>query len=330
MKQVLRTVIAVLLLLFPGTVPSAARRPAGPRHPLVLTPGFPIERVSTRQVLVVPTRNPVSVDAPLVFLPPVVWGATAVSLPPPDRLIWQDSELLRQDDGWVDCNFGVDRSGDRVLLEVQGHAQLDFAEVTFENGEVQVVDFQERTYPPGIYELLSDFDGQRVETVRVVANSMSNQTRLRVDVSAEPDSAVSTKAATATLSRDFAAAALKAVDQIRDWQMHVAYTFKNGLPLSEYWVTSDRDRAADALQLAELAEEGEADRAAQTQLVNLFGNVQSWSDARLEDKRHARLANYYTNSGLDSDESFQSNVSCIHTLISMLARRKVPEETTCR
>ena len=134
------------------------------------------------------------------------------------------------------------------------------------------------------------------------------------------------------LSRDFATSALTAAAQIMDWEMHLAYTLKNGYPLSEYWIAADRDQAADALELAVSAAKRKADRAALMQLANLFGIVQSWSDARLEDKRNLRLANYYymSASALDNDELFQNAVSCTSSLIAMLASAKLTEETTCR
>jgi hypothetical protein len=133
------------------------------------------------------------------------------------------------------------------------------------------------------------------------------------------------------LSQDFAISALTAIAQVRDWEMHLAYTLKNGYPLSEYWVISDRDHALDALQFAVSAAKREADRAALVQLVQLFGNVQSWSDARLEDKRNLRLANYYMSAlALDNDELFQQTISCTNFLISMLASGRLAEETICR
>lgn len=120
---------------------------------------------------------------------------------------------------------------------------------------------------------------------------------------AEPDPEASGSAVKAALSRDFAASALAAAAQIRNWQVHLAYSLKNGYPLSELWITSDRDRAADALELATLAAKREADRAALVQLNTLFGNVQGWSDARVDDKRNMRLAKYYMSaSALDDDK----------------------------
>ncbi len=148
---------------------------------------------------------------------------------------------------------------------------------------------------------------------------------------AERDSTVSAQAAEPALSRDFAASALRAAAKIRNWQLHFAYALKSGYPLSSYRIASDRGQAADALQLAVFAAKGQADRAALVQLVNLFGNVQSWSDARLEDERNLRLANYRMSaSALDNNESFQNTVSCTNSLMSMLAYERLAEETTCR
>ncbi len=164
-------------------------------------------------------------------------------------------------------------------------------------------------------------------------NNHKSEDTIVVDVwaAAEPDPAVSAQAAPAALSRDFAASAMRAAAEIRDWQLHLAYTLQSGLPLSESGIASDRDRAADALQLAALTAEGEADRAALMQLVNLFGDAQSWTDARVEDNRNLRLGNYSVSaSALDDDESFQNNVSCANSLTSMLASRRFSEETTCR
>ncbi len=48
---------------------------------------------------------------PNVFLPLMVWGVSAVSLPQRDRLVWEDTATVRRNEGWVDLNFGVDNRG---------------------------------------------------------------------------------------------------------------------------------------------------------------------------------------------------------------------------
>ena len=106
-----------------------------------------------------------------------------MALPPADRLAWQDSEQINREEGWVDTNFGVDGPGKSLFLEINGRAQLNFAEVTFANGQVQVVDFNEQTHGNGIYRLLDFSDGRHVSTVRILAKSESDDTRLTVYLS---------------------------------------------------------------------------------------------------------------------------------------------------
>lgn len=156
------------------------RRGGVARTTVVVRPGHPIRRSVARTVIVRPMRTRVVVGAPLLFLPAVMWGAAVVSLPARDRLVWQDSERIEREEDWVDCNFGVDQRGDALYLEVAGRAQLDFAEVTFENGNVQVVDFEDKTHGTGIFRLLDFKDGRQVKTVRLLAKSKSDETKLSV------------------------------------------------------------------------------------------------------------------------------------------------------
>jgi hypothetical protein len=150
------------------------------RTTIVVRPGHPIRRVLPTTVVVRPARTTVVVRAPLVFRPAIVWVPAVVVLPAREQLVWEDSESFEKDEEWVDSNFGVDRSGRALLLQVDGRARLSFAEVTFENGDVQVVDFDDTTHDPGLYELLDFRDGRRVMTVRVLARSESPETTLSV------------------------------------------------------------------------------------------------------------------------------------------------------
>jgi hypothetical protein len=134
-------------------------------------------------VVVRHARRPVVVRAPLVWLPSLAWTASVVSLPSRERLAWQDTETIENDEGWVDTNFGIDSSGNALFLEINGRAELNFAEVTFSNGNVQVVDFNEKTHGSGIYKLLDFADGRHVMTVRLLAMSKSDETKLAVYLS---------------------------------------------------------------------------------------------------------------------------------------------------
>lgn len=157
-------------------------RRGGPRHrtTLVVHRGHPIRRALPHTVVVRPARTAVVVGAPLVFLPAVIWAAAVVTVPAREVLVWEDSEVIERDDDWVECNFGVDNRGSALVLGVVGKAQLNFAEVTFSNGQVQVVDFQDRTRDTGTHRLLDFADGRQVKTVRILAKSKSPETRLTV------------------------------------------------------------------------------------------------------------------------------------------------------
>ena len=177
-------VVLAAMFLFSADATSAQRRRVvvrrGPvrRTTIVIRPGHPIRRVLPRAVVVRPARTVVVVGRPLVFLPAVIWRPAIVVLPPRERLLWEDSEDLSKEDEWTDLNFGVDKRGGALYLKIDGQSQLNFAEVTFENGDVQVVDFEDKEQKSGIYQVLDFADGRVVKTVRVLAKSNSDDSTL--------------------------------------------------------------------------------------------------------------------------------------------------------
>ena len=175
----------VAALLAPASAWAQRRRRVVVRRTrVVVRPGYPVRRAINRSVIVRAPRRVVVVGAPLVFLPVIAFAATAAVLPPRERLIWEDTDTIEKHEDWVESNFGVDQRGDALYLEIDGRADLDTADVTFENGEVQVVDFNERTYGQGIHRLL-DFPGRRnVKNVRLVARSKTEHTTFRLHLSA--------------------------------------------------------------------------------------------------------------------------------------------------
>jgi hypothetical protein len=180
----IRMLVALLLASCLPLDALAARRVVvrhrGPRTTVIVHRHFPLHRTLPRTVVVRHPRNVVVVGAPLVFLPTVIWTRAVVAPPPRERLVWQDSESFAREEDWVDCHFGVDGRGNALFVEVSGSAQINFADVTFANGEVQVVDFQNRSHPSGVYRLLDFADGRHVKTVRMVTRSKSPETTLRV------------------------------------------------------------------------------------------------------------------------------------------------------
>jgi hypothetical protein len=168
--------------------PVVIRRPPLVKRPLArvrvaLRPGHPLRRTLPATVVVRPARRVVTVGYPLVFLPSVQWLSRPTVLPGSERLVWQDSETIEKEEGWVDANFGVDSNGNGLLLQIDGRTKLNFAEVVFMNGTVQVVDFNEKTSAAGLYDLLDFADGRHVSTVRILVRSESNESKLTVYLS---------------------------------------------------------------------------------------------------------------------------------------------------
>jgi hypothetical protein len=180
MRPTLRTACCLLALAALASSADAARvrvvrRPH--RTTVTVRNGFPLHR-PLPHVYVRAPRVAVRV-APRVYLPPVVFGATVVALPAADVQVWHEGETLARDEEWTDFTLNVDRRGSRLLLEVEkGPAQLSFAEVVFDNGDTQVVDFDDRVHAPGVYTLLDFADGRKVDHVRVVAKAEGKSTRI--------------------------------------------------------------------------------------------------------------------------------------------------------
>lgn len=181
-----RSVFAAVLGVVATAAAQPRRRPRGRvvRTKVVVHRLHPIRRPLPPAVVVRAPRKHVVVGAPLAFLPVIVWPATVVALPPRDRLRWEDSETIYRDEEWVDCNFGVDARGRSLYLEIAGAAQLGFAETTFDNGQVQVVDFDDRLRRAGMYQLLDFADGRRVMTVRILAKADTSEARLAIYMAA--------------------------------------------------------------------------------------------------------------------------------------------------
>jgi len=167
-------VLTVAVILSTVGVSEAARvrvvRTRGHRVRVTVRPGFPIRRTLPEVVI----RPGVVVRVqPRLYLAPVVFTAAVVaSLPPASARAWSDSATLEREDGWTDFTMNFDRRGSGLVLQIdKGTAQISFAEIVFENGDTQVVDFNDRTHARGNYALLDFKDGRKVDHVRVVAKA---------------------------------------------------------------------------------------------------------------------------------------------------------------
>jgi len=183
MKRILVAALLASSLFTLTPVAEAARVRVvrrAPRTRVVVHTGFPLRR-PLPPVYVRAPRVAIRVT-PRVFLPPVVFGAVVVPVrPAAAALVWRDAEVLDHEDGWAEFNLNVDRRGSGLLLEIdKGPAEISLAEVVFDNGEAQVVDFNDRRHSQGLYNLLDFKDGRKVDHVRVVAKAAAGATEISV------------------------------------------------------------------------------------------------------------------------------------------------------
>ena len=177
----LASLLLTLLLLAAASAEAARVRVThrGHRTRVVVRSGFPLHR-TLPHVHVRAPRVAVRVT-PRVYVAPVVFRPVVVAAPAPEHRVWMGSEELVGDEEWTELTMSVDAAGSGLLLQVEdGPARLSFAEVVFENGETQVVDFADEVQRRGVYRLL-DFDGRRrVDHVRIVARADRENTAIRL------------------------------------------------------------------------------------------------------------------------------------------------------
>ncbi len=175
-------VAALMSLAAPVMLLAQRRRPRRVvrRTRIVVRPGHPLVRAARVEVNVHAARRAVVVAGPIRFLPAATFMVAAATLPARERLVWQDTDTIEKEEDWAELNFGVDDRGDALFLDIDGRVEMNFAELTFDNGDVQVVDYNERPQPKGIYRLY-DFPGVRhVKTLRLVARALSDEATLRL------------------------------------------------------------------------------------------------------------------------------------------------------
>lgn len=184
MKKLLLLLVYTLVTssFFAPAIAEAARVRVhrGPFHrtTVVVRTGHPIRRPMHAVVI---RRPALSVRvAPAIFLPLVVWKPVVIATrPPADVILWQDSETIESDEEWTETLFDCDKRGEKLYLEVvSGRVQFDFAEVVFDNGDCQTVDFNEKTHKAGLYSLLDFKDGRKVDHVRLIAKAKTDEAKI--------------------------------------------------------------------------------------------------------------------------------------------------------
>ena len=178
----------VLLILALASVaasgPAEARRvvtAAGSHTAVVLVgEGWPLHR-APRLAVIHMGRSTVQV-ASRSYLPAVAFpgAATAAAVAPSrDGMAWEDGETLAKREDWTEFTLVAGALARRIWLEIDaGKVQFDWAEVVFDNGDSQVVDFGEKSYGAGLYSMLDLKAGRRVDHIRVLARAKSGEAKV--------------------------------------------------------------------------------------------------------------------------------------------------------
>lgn len=151
----------------------------GPRRTVVVHKGWPLRR-ALPHVYVRPARAALLVATPRLYLAPVIWAPLVLLPPAGELLVWQDTDKFTKDDDWTESTFPVNGRGTRLVLKVDGRLEISFAEVVFENGDSQVVDFDDKPLKEGSYQLLDFKDGRMVSHVRMVVKSATDESAATV------------------------------------------------------------------------------------------------------------------------------------------------------
>jgi hypothetical protein len=163
---------------------------------------------------------------------------------------------------------------------------------------------------------------------RLTNSSMSfnaNQIVLTMPGSAVDASASATPAV--GFSKDFVAAGIEAMSQVREWRAALSTSIQRSYPLSEDGLAAYRDQARKALRLASVAVNTPADKSVLPFLTNEFNNMKQLSDKYLQ---MTKSMTYIEPNSLGSDPLDQKILTCAHSLASMATANQFVDDGSCQ
>src|SRR5277367_750702 len=128
-------------------------------------------------------------------------------------------------------------------------------------------------------------------------------------------------------SKDFVAAGIEAMSQVREWRVALRTSIQRSYPLSEEGLAAYRDQARKALRLASVAVTTPADQNVLPFLTNEFNNMQQLSDNYLQ---MTKSMTYIEPNSLDSDPLDQKIRTCARALASMATANQFVDDGSCQ
>jgi hypothetical protein len=184
---------------------------------------------------------------------------------------------------------------------------------------------------------LRQIDGRSyvdIETLAQVTNGTytveSNRVLLTIPTTSNATAAStpSTPAAQ-SLSREFAAAAIAELAQMREWRVAVRAMIKYGLAVSDTWVQDYREQTLVGLRQAEVAASTDADQQALQLLRNEAAQLTSWADGVNAARQALNGASTVDPNSLQNDTALAKIRTCGQFLNSMIVTGTIADDPSC-
>jgi len=127
-------------------------------------------------------------------------------------------------------------------------------------------------------------------------------------------------------TKEFLAAAIESMSQAREWHAALKNAMERGYPLSEDWIGPFRRQTQQAVRLAAVAANSEADKNLAALLNNVFNTMNNLSDKYLQMTKNM---NYFAPNSLDTDPIDQRLRACGHSLSNMAGSNQFIDDGTC-
>ena len=132
---------------------------------------------------------------------------------------------------------------------------------------------------------------------------------------------------TPEFSRDFLTAGIEAMARIREWHSALKTAIERGVPLGTGWLDLYQAQAQQALNLAAVAVNTDADKNAYPVLASMFNNMRTLSDKYVQ---QTKAMVYIDPNSLQSDPLDQKIVACGHSLSAMASSKQFIDDGSCR
>ena len=128
-------------------------------------------------------------------------------------------------------------------------------------------------------------------------------------------------------SKDFLAAGIEAMAQIREWHTALKTAIERGVPLEDGWLGNYRMQAQQSLRLASVAINTDSDKNAYPFMVNEYNNMKNLADKYLQMTKNMT---YIDPNSLQSDPLDQKLIACGRSLASMVNHNQFVDDGSCQ